>query len=116
MVARNITLDGKEYMLVPRKMWEKLTRRPAAGAAKSLKPPAPLPDGSYGLEHVRISLANKVASRRRAAGLTQAQLAQLARIRVETISRLENGLHMPSAKTFDKIEQALNRAARRPAA
>lgn len=116
MVARNITLDGKEYMLVPRKMWEKITRHAAASSAKPLKLPPPLPSGNYGLEHVRISLANKVASRRKAAGLTQAQLAHAARVRVETISRLENGLHMPSVKTFDKIEQALNRAAKRPAA
>ena len=78
--------------------------------------PQPLTDGSFGLEHVRISLANKMTARRKAAGLTQAQLARFARVRVETISRLENGLHMPSVRTFDRIERALNRAAKRPAA
>jgi DNA-binding XRE family transcriptional regulator len=116
MIARNIKLDGKEYILVPRNVWEKLIRQPASRAGKPLKLPAPLPDGSYGLEHVRISLANKVAARRKAAGLTQAQLAGAARIRIETISRLENGLHMPSVRTFDKIERALNRASKRSAA
>ena len=62
--------------------------------------PPPFRDGRYGLEHVRISLANKMGARRKAVGLTQAQLARLARVRVETISRLENALHMPGARTF----------------
>jgi transcriptional regulator with XRE-family HTH domain len=78
-------------------------------------PPAAA-DGTFGLEHVRISLANKMIARRKAARLTQAQLARLARVRVETISRLENGRHMPSARTIDTIEKALNRASKRPAA
>ena len=64
---------------------------------------------SYTIEHVRISLANMIASRRKAAGLTQAKLAKTAGVRVETISRLENGLHMPRAATFAKIDRALNR-------
>lgn len=71
---------------------------------------------SYTLEHVRLSLANKMSARRKAAGLTQAQLARLARVRVETISRLENALHMPSVRTFGRIERALSRAAKRLAA
>ena len=70
----------------------------------------------YTIEHVRLSLANKIIGQRKAARLTQAQLAKLAGIRVETISRLENGLHTPSVRTFAKIEAALKRAARRSAA
>ena len=113
MILRNVTMDGKEYVLVPRKQWDAIARK---AQAIPLKMPPPLPDGSYGIEHVRISLANKMTARRKAGGLTQAQLARLARVRVETISRLENGLHMPSVRTFDRIERALNRAAKRPAA
>jgi transcriptional regulator with XRE-family HTH domain len=48
--------------------------------------------------------------------MTQAQLARVAQVRIETISRLENGLHMPNVRTFDRIDRALNRAAKRPAA
>jgi len=76
----------------------------------------PLRDGSFTVQHVRISLGNKLSARRRAANLTQAQLAKLAHVRVETISRLENGLHMPSVRTFDRVERALSRASKRPAA
>jgi transcriptional regulator with XRE-family HTH domain len=72
--------------------------------------------GYFGIEHVRLSLANKISARRKSGGLTQAQLARMARIRIETISRLENGQHMPGVRTFEKIERALTRAAKKPAA
>jgi len=116
MILRNVTMDGKEYVLIPRKQWDAIVRKSGATQAKPLRMPPPSSDGSYGLEHVRISLANRMTAQRKAAGLTQAKLARLARVRVETISRLENGLHMPSVRTFDRIERALKRAARRPAA
>ncbi len=96
MTVRRVTLDGQEYVLIPRRHWEAMTRRGSARAGKPLKMP-PLSEGAYTLDHVRISLANKMLARRKAAGMTQAHLARLARVRVETISRLENGLHMPSA-------------------
>jgi DNA-binding XRE family transcriptional regulator len=116
MTVRQVTLDGKDYVLVPRKQWESFASKSSADKGRMLKQPPLLPDGNYGIEHVRISLANKIIARRKAAGLTQSQLARLARVRVETISRLENGLHMPSARTFDKIERAIKRSTRRPAA
>jgi DNA-binding XRE family transcriptional regulator len=116
MTIKNVKLDGREYVLVPRKRWEMMTRQTEAERGKPLRMPAPMRDGSFGLEHVRISLANRMMAGRKAAGLTQAELARLARVRVETLSRLENGLHMPSVRTFDRIERALARAAKRPAA
>jgi DNA-binding XRE family transcriptional regulator len=115
MIARNVTMNGKQYVLVPRRQWEALTRNRGAKGGL-VKMPPPLRDGSFTLQHVRISLASKMSARRKAVGLTQAQLARLARVRVETISRLENGLHMPSIRTFDRIERALSRSAKRPAA
>jgi DNA-binding XRE family transcriptional regulator len=116
MGVRKVTMAGREYVLVPRADWEAMTGKRASGPGKPLALPPPSRDGSYTLEHVRLSLANKMTARRKAAGLTQARLAKLARVRVETISRLENGLHMPSVRTFDRIDRALARAARRPAA
>jgi DNA-binding XRE family transcriptional regulator len=116
MKVQSLTLNGREYMLIPRERWEAMTDPPAAGVGKPLKQPPLLTDGTYGIEHVRTSLANKIIARRKAAGLTQAQLAKLAKIRVETISRLENALHMPGARTFDKIERALTRTAKPSAA
>ena len=116
MTVRKVTIDGREYVMIPRRQWEAIARHPGASRDVLHKAPSPSADGSYTLNDVRISLANKIISRRKAAGLTQARLAKLAGVRVETISRMENALHMPSVRTFDKIELALKRAARRPAA
>lgn len=116
MPVRKMTLDGKDYVLVPRKQWDAMVRRAGDERERGHKLPPANPDGTFGLEHVRLSLANKMIARRKALGLTQAQLAQRAKVRVETISRLENGLHMPGQRTFDKIDKALTRAAKHHAA
>ena len=107
-------LDGRAYVLVPRKTWEAMTHR---GSRKVIAAKiAPAADGTYGIEAVRSSLASKMIARRKAAGLTQAQLARLARVRVETISRLENAMHMPGVRTFDRIDRALKRTSKKRAA
>ncbi len=59
MMTRNITLDGKQYVLIPVKYWKRMTREADADRAKPIKGPAPLPGGRYGLEHVRISLPTR---------------------------------------------------------
>ena len=82
-------------------------------AAGEDEPPMPRPDakGNYpAVEAARVLLARKLIRRRRVLGLTQAELAKLARVRVETISRLENGRHSPNVATVDKIVRALDRA------
>jgi ribosome-binding protein aMBF1 (putative translation factor) len=111
MAIRKVTMSGRAYVMIPLKQWEALIRQSAGLGSRQ---PNPLADGSYTLEHVRISLANKMAARRKAAGLTQQQLAKRAGIRVETISRLESALHMPSVRTFEKLERALKSRARKP--
>lgn len=62
------------------------------------------------LEYTLVSLARDVIRDRRAAGLTQQQLADRAGVRQETISRVESGKHLAAARTIDKIERALNKA------
>lgn len=52
-------------------------------------------------------LGNKVAEFRLAQGLTQAQLAEVVGLSVETISRLERGVTIPSLKTLDHLAKAL---------
>ena len=61
-------------------------------------------------ETIRIILARQIIRRRHAAGWTQAQLAKRARVRQETISRLETGKHAPNVTTVDKINMALREA------
>lgn len=112
MTLHSLTLDGREYVMTPRKEWDALAARPNAGTP-TLREPPPAPDGSYSIEHVRISLVNRMIAQRKAAGLTQVELARRAKLRPETICRLEAGKHMPSARTFDRIEGAIAAAAQR---
>jgi predicted transcriptional regulator len=62
------------------------------------------------IEFSRISLARDLIRQRQAARLSQQQLAELAGVRQETISRLESGKHSVTVKTYDKIFLALERA------
>ncbi len=76
-------------------------------------PPLPKPDknGRFpALEFARISLARDIIRDRRAAGLTQHELAELVGARQETLSRIENGKYTASPKLIDKFDRALKRA------
>ncbi len=55
----------------------------------------------------RESIGRDLARRRRAACLSQAEVAARARIRVETLSRLENGRGNPTLATVRAILRAL---------
>lgn len=59
------------------------------------------------VEYGRKLLARRLVLARRRAGLTQVELARRAKIRVETLNRLEKGKHNPDEATFNKIERAL---------
>jgi DNA-binding XRE family transcriptional regulator len=114
MTVRKVMMSGRAYVLVPLKQWQALIRRSSGARAGPPRQLPPLAGGSYTLEHVRISLANKMAARRKAAGLTQQQLAKRAGVRAETISRLESALHMPGPRTFEKLERALKGRCSKP--
>lgn len=61
------------------------------------------------LSFLRASIARDIIRERRERALTQAQLAKLAGIRQETLSRLESGKHKPNVRTVERIEAALKR-------
>jgi ribosome-binding protein aMBF1 (putative translation factor) len=61
------------------------------------------------LPFLRASIARDIIRERRGVGLTQVQLAKLAGIRPETLSRLESGKHTPNVRTIERIEAALKR-------
>ena len=61
------------------------------------------------LPFLRASIARDIVRERRQRGLTQAELAKLAGIRQETLSRLESGKHKPNVRTVERIEAALKR-------
>jgi transcriptional regulator with XRE-family HTH domain len=53
-------------------------------------------------------LAKSIATKRRAASLTQAQLAELLAVEPDTISRMERGLAVPSLERLLDFANALN--------
>jgi DNA-binding XRE family transcriptional regulator len=70
--------------------------------------PSPDASGNYpAVETMRAMLAQKLIRARRTARLTQAELAKLAGVRVETVKRLESGKHSPNVAAVDKIHAAI---------
>jgi DNA-binding XRE family transcriptional regulator len=62
-------------------------------------PPLPATDAKGNrpaLEYIQVSIARDIIKERRFLGLSQLQLAQLAGLRQETLSRLESGKHSPT--------------------
>jgi len=54
-----------------------------------------------------LRLAQNIASRRHALGLTQAQLAERIGVETETVSRFERGKHLPSLATLERLAKTL---------
>lgn len=55
------------------------------------------------VEPLEIRLARNIATRRKALGLTQAQLAEKLGVETETLSRFERGKHLPSLATLERL-------------
>jgi DNA-binding XRE family transcriptional regulator len=103
--VQTVTLDGQRFVIIPEKRYRELVGEP-------WEPPMPERDGrgNYpAVDSARVLLARKLIRRRRALGLTQAELAKQAGVRVETLSRLEHGKHSPNVATVDKIVRALKK-------
>jgi DNA-binding XRE family transcriptional regulator len=56
---------------------------------------------------IQAVMARSLIRRRTEAGLEQKQLAKLAGVRAETISRIESGRYRPQRETMERLERAL---------
>jgi DNA-binding XRE family transcriptional regulator len=104
--VQTVTLAGQQFVILPEADYRELV-------GETWEPPLPRPDakGNYpAIEAARVLLARKILRRRRAAGLTQAELARSAGVRAETLSRLEHAKHSPNVATVDRIVRTLERA------
>ena len=118
MGAQILTLRGRRYALLPESEYRRLSAQ-ARAAAEGPWPALPKADarGEFpAVEYARASLARKVVRRRRAAGLTQADLARRAGIRPETLNRIERAKTTPDVATLAKIDRALDAAEAQAAA
>jgi ribosome-binding protein aMBF1 (putative translation factor) len=103
MSRQTIHLNGKSYVVVPKDEYEALET-----LAKMPPFPAPNAQGNYpAAEYMRVSIARDVIKDRVRLGLTQAELARRAGIRVETLCRIESGRVTPTVGSIDKIDRAL---------
>ena len=114
---QRIEVAGKRFVLLEEPIYERLCRD--AGQAirdDDVLPPLPSPDANGrfpAVEYTRISLARNLIRDRKAAGLSQERLAELASVRQETISRLETGKHTASPRTIEKLDKAIAAASKR---
>jgi ribosome-binding protein aMBF1 (putative translation factor) len=110
-----IEVAGRQFVLIEQSEFERLCAR--AGEASAIGddavPPLPKADKQGrvpALEFARASLARDIIRDRRAAGLTQSELADRAKTRQETISRIESGKYSASVKLIDRIDEVLQTA------
>ncbi len=112
---QRIEVAGQRFVLLPEGEYERLCARASETVPLMDEglPALPKPDanGNYpAIEYVRVSLARDIIRDRRAAGLTQQELAKRARTRQETISRIESGAYSASVKLIDRIDAVLQAA------
>jgi len=104
---RSVELDGMRYVILRESAFELLCGKARLGTR--VAPPNEA-TAAPGLDLDRASLAEKLVRRRRAAGLSQAELARRAGVRPETLNRIERGRTTPDFATVRKLVVAMNAA------
>ncbi|HEV7223749.1 MAG TPA: helix-turn-helix transcriptional regulator [Pirellulales bacterium] len=115
MPRQTVERNGKQFVLVEAGELRRLERlASSAAAAESELPPVPPADeegNRPAVEYARASIARSIIQERRQLGLSQQELARLAGVRQETISRVESAKHSPTVRTVERIDRALKRFA-----
>jgi len=107
-VVRRTTMNGKRVVVLEEQEFERLLQR-----ADEWEPPMPAADAQLlypARETMAVIQARDIIRARRQLGISQAQLARLAGIRIETLNRIENAKNKPNVATIEKIDRALHRA------
>jgi DNA-binding XRE family transcriptional regulator len=111
MPIGQLMIDGRRYMVVEESEYMRLLAASAGGeVSEEDLPPLPRADAQGNvpaLEYARASLARKLIIQRKSRGWSQAELARRAKLRVETINRLENARNTADPATVKKIEAAM---------
>jgi DNA-binding XRE family transcriptional regulator len=107
----NVNIDGREYVILAREDFEQLAGLARVGSMPSL--PTADAGGTFpAVEYARASIARDIVRERVKLGLSQREFATLARVRVETLCRIETGKHTASTATIAKLDRALKQAAK----
>ena len=108
---QTVELEGVRYVIVRQSLFSHLCRK--AGVEQPPDREDPL---THGFDMDRDSLAEKLVCRRKAAGLSQAELARRAGVRAETLNRIERARSTPDFSTIRKLVVAMNAAEQQLAA
>jgi ribosome-binding protein aMBF1 (putative translation factor) len=106
---RRVELDGIRYVILRESVFDHLCRQAGLSKQLSMSGRDAL---AAGLDLDRASLAERLVRRRRAAGLSQAELARRAGVRPETLNRIERGRTTPDFATVRKLVVAISAAER----
>jgi len=104
MTLRTIEIEGRELVVMTRSEFERLMEK--AGTLPAL-PPADAKGNRDALAFADAAIARGFITRRIKACLTQKELAKRSGVRMETISRLESGKHIPRQETIVRLDEAL---------
>jgi len=112
MVARTVEIAGKRLVILEESDYLRL--RSSGDPALHEQGPPPLPARNRSgrrpaAAYILASIAREIVADRKAAGLTQQQLAKQAGIRQETLSRIESGKQTPTARTLKRIDGAFGK-------
>ena len=105
MIAGTLSIAGVEYVVVPRSEY----------AAMPQLPPKDHRGERPAKATIQAIIARSLIRRRTDAGLEQKQLAALAGVRAETISRIESGRYRPQRATMERLDRALAQTASKKA-
>jgi DNA-binding XRE family transcriptional regulator len=107
MPVKSMIKNGKRYVLVPEAEYQRLSEPPLPSL------PVSRADGTTNaIEFMRASIARSLIQDRRSAGLSQQQLAKLAGVRQETISRIESSKHTATVEVIRKLDAAIRKASK----
>ena len=104
---RTVELDGIRYVITRETVFDLICQK--AGIRFASQSPS---EGisSSGFEMDPPTLGHKLARRRQALELSQAELARIAGVRAETLNRIERGRVTPDFATIRKLVVAMNAA------
>jgi DNA-binding XRE family transcriptional regulator len=106
MAAQTVSLGGRKFVIEEKAEYDRLWHLASADAEPVL-PEADEEGNLPAAAFARASLARKIIRQRRAAGLSQVELARRARIRPETLNRIERGKVTPAVRTVERIARVL---------
>jgi DNA-binding XRE family transcriptional regulator len=108
MSPKTLELGGKRYVVIEEQEYLRLKGCPTLGRGKMVR----MPNGQMvetfdALKVANLSIARRIRTYRKKAGMGQLELATAAGVRPETVSRIERGEGNPTVGTIEKLIRAM---------